>query len=164
MLGRGFNQLDTKELQEMFTLNQIVNFATRGNSTLDLILTNIQQYSSENCFKLAPLEHNDHCCIWVPGGKTQQTKFMNVEKRHITPECRQTILQTIATIDWSRVTELQDVSQKAEKLQSTIMSILDDNCPVESTRVKRTTKPWFDSLARKLRNAKAKAYKNCNSW
>ena len=39
-----FNRLNTKRLQISFDLKQIVTFPTRGDRTLDLVLTNLKEY------------------------------------------------------------------------------------------------------------------------
>ncbi|KAK2555929.1 hypothetical protein P5673_022205 [Acropora cervicornis] len=39
-----FNRLKTKRLQNSFDLKQIVTFPTRGDRTLDLVLTNLKEY------------------------------------------------------------------------------------------------------------------------
>ena len=39
-----FSRLNTKRLQNSFDLKQIVTFPTRGDRTLDLVLTNLKEY------------------------------------------------------------------------------------------------------------------------
>ena len=39
----GFNRLDTLSFRNAFKLKQIVKFHTRGDQTLDLVLTNIKE-------------------------------------------------------------------------------------------------------------------------
>ena len=42
-----FNRLDTSRFRNAFKLTQIVKFHTRGNQTLDLVLTNIKGFYEE---------------------------------------------------------------------------------------------------------------------
>ena len=54
-----FNRLPIDCFSEQYGLSNLVNFHTRGNATLDLILTDICEYT--NAIKLSPLDRNDHC-------------------------------------------------------------------------------------------------------
>ena len=42
-----FNRIDTLSIRNAFKLKQIVKFHTRGNQTLDLVLTNIKEFYEE---------------------------------------------------------------------------------------------------------------------
>ena len=70
-----FNKLDVKNISEQFGLRNIVNFSTRGDAMLDLMLTDMEDYKTPT--KLAPLASNDHCCI-----------LLRSEERRVGKECR----------------------------------------------------------------------------
>ena len=59
MITGNLNHLQTTRLQNSFKLKQIVNFPTRGVATLDLILTNINDFYDPP-IKRPPLGLSDH--------------------------------------------------------------------------------------------------------
>jgi exonuclease III len=65
IIAGDFNRLPITNLCEQFGLSNIVNFPTRHDVTLDLILTDLTAYIDQ-VDKLAPLGTNDHCCIFHP--------------------------------------------------------------------------------------------------
>ena len=58
------NRLDTSGFRNAFTLKQVVKFPTRGNRTLDLILTNLSEYYEDPVKRLA-FGLSDHPSIEV---------------------------------------------------------------------------------------------------
>ena len=54
-----FNRMNTKLIERKLGVKQIVNFATRGEATLDLILTNVQEYYCDPA-QLPPLGGSDY--------------------------------------------------------------------------------------------------------
>ena len=59
-----FNKLNVANLKSSYRLKQIVKFATRGANTLDLVLTNLQDfYDSPD--RLPPFGLSDHMSIQV---------------------------------------------------------------------------------------------------
>ena len=66
LLTGDFNDLNTSSLTSLLPLHQIVDFATCGNSKLDLVFTDIQEYETSRCICLPPILNNDHCAIEIP--------------------------------------------------------------------------------------------------
>lgn len=80
LIAGDFSRLDTRGFQNAFQLNKIVKFPTRGNRTLDHILTNMKSFyknpinrpafglSHHITFELYPLDRCEHpnangeCC------------------------------------------------------------------------------------------------------
>ena len=59
-----FNRLKTRRLQNHFKLKQLVKFPTRGQATLDLILTNMaEKYAEPESFP--PFGLSDHVTVIV---------------------------------------------------------------------------------------------------
>ena len=75
-----FNRLDVKNISEQFGLHNIVNFTTREDAMLDLMLTDIADYKTPS--KLAPLASNDHCCILLDGQPVKSTKYSKILRRN----------------------------------------------------------------------------------
>ena len=59
-----FNRLNTKRLQISFDLKQIVTFPTRGDRTLDLVLTNLEEYYKDP-IQSPPHGLSDHMSVEV---------------------------------------------------------------------------------------------------
>ena len=58
-----FNKLNMTEYEQTFNLRQLVDFSTRGQNTLDLLMTDIREYVTP--IKTAPLGNSDHCGIML---------------------------------------------------------------------------------------------------
>ena len=64
ILTGDFNHLNITNICRHFGFKQVVKFPTRGDVTLDLILTNISEFYSEpKCYP--PLGLSDHCTIHI---------------------------------------------------------------------------------------------------
>ena len=63
LLGH-FNNLNCRRLQNHFSLKQLVKFPTRGRTTLDLILTNLDKFYQPSQ-KLPPFGLSDHFTIFT---------------------------------------------------------------------------------------------------
>ena len=162
-LAGDFNKLNISAVCQVFNLRPIVDFSTRGDASLDQIYTNIGQYNA--CEKLAPLNGSDHCCILLKGSQKLKPQVEYITKRKITPPTRQHILRDLATESWSTVLQERNIDRKVQNLHDIITVVMDRHAPLERVKRKRNHKPWFDSLARKLRNAKTTAYKKgCPTW
>lgn len=59
---------------------------------------------------------------------------------------------------WTAITGILNPHDKAVASQNTISQIVDGHCPAKRKDPKHAKTPWFDDLAKKLRNAKCKAY------
>ena len=73
-----FNDIDTRNISALFPLKQIVSFATRESITLDLVFTDIAEYTYT---KLAPISTNDHCAISLDPSDCKYTPRYNTIKK-----------------------------------------------------------------------------------
>jgi hypothetical protein len=113
---------------------------------------------------MQPLGCSDHKMIFMPSTTITRPEKDYCYKRKITPSARMAIQSDINAINWETITQLQNPHQQAEELQSTILQIVDKHCTIKRVKRAHNSKPWFDALARKLHNAKIKAYrKGCPS-
>ena len=86
---------------EQFNLHDLVNFPTRGNNKLDLVLTDVEEYNVAE--KLSPLGDNDHCCVLLNGQPAKRKRYIPVKQRLITPGHKNEFLVSLAQHDWSNV-------------------------------------------------------------
>ena len=64
LLTGDFNRLDVSQVTNHFRFKQLVDFPTRGDNTLDLILTNWNEYCLKPV-KLPPFGLSDHCTVTI---------------------------------------------------------------------------------------------------
>ena len=95
-----FNLMPLDCLVTQFQLSKKVQFATRGASCLDQILTNVDQYQPAE--ELSPLIRNeqDHYCIYLPGKNIAKHQYRETYVRHISAESKTQVLIDIAKQDW----------------------------------------------------------------
>lgn len=164
VIGGDFNHLNMKDLSSIFDLHNIIDFPTRGKAFLDHVYTNIEELKTVKCEKLAPLGQSDHDTIFVPGKPITKPPAAYYYTRKITPAARINIQQEVAETDWTTITQQPDVHQQAADLQLKLAAIVNKHCPKIHKKTQNKRTPWFDSLAKKLKNAKKKAYsKGCPS-
>ena len=127
-----FNRLELDEYQSSFNLSQVIDFDTRGDATLDLILTDLRRFCVPS--KLAPLVSNDHCCIYVHSQPI--TAFWTIARRCVTESRKVAIGLDVANYDWLCIKNVDNVNTKLEIYTQAITSIVDKHCPVKRLRVK----------------------------
>ena len=75
-----FNRLNISHLKCQFQLKQLINFPTRGEAILDLILTNLKHFY-EVPTRLAPFGLSDHYTIsLIP--KERKKNYIDKQNRH----------------------------------------------------------------------------------
>ena len=158
-----FNRLPLENYQQQNNLTNLVTFHTRENATLDLILTDIAEYSPAT--KLAPIADNDHCCLLLNGVPPKTRKYQRVVRRMVNEHSKRALYQAVALESWSGVLEAQTVDGKVEALHKTIEHILDTHCPKRSVKQRQNKPQWITGSVIKTSRAKNKAYNNDHkSW
>ena len=127
-----FNKLSTSRLCSCHRPKQIVNFATRGNNTLDLILTNLSSFYAPP-IRIAPFGLSDHMSIEVKAKDRSQlpavSKF-KVMSRDLRPSARLAIRQYLELVDVAHLlNQVPFCEGKTSLLVSIIKIGLDFICP-----------------------------------
>lgn len=120
ILTGDFNRLPIDNLESMYQLRNLIDFNTRNDARLDLILTDILEY--DKALKLAPLSSSDHCGILLKGTSIPSTRYTYIWKRSYNYSVKQDILHNLACVDWSPLLDSHDVDQQVEFLHGTINS------------------------------------------
>ena len=158
-----FNKLPVDELCSQFGFRDLVNFTTRADAKLDLVLTDEEEYTE--ALKLAPIAQNDHCCILVEGKLCQKSKYTKVKRRLITPERKQDLLANLAATDWNEVICAPSVHSKVNIYHQKITELLDRHCPERVVKVRSDRPPWITSSIIKLITARDEAFRRgCLSY
>ena len=126
-----FNQLPVADLCEQLGLHDLVNFTTRQDRKLDLILTDIPDYKVPK--KLAPLSTNDHCCIYLPGEGMTRSNYIKVKRRVVR---KNYVLLDLAMQDWSIILNDDNVHNQVKSLHKIIDDLIDKHCIVPSNHAK----------------------------
>ena len=155
-----FNRMPLHDLSVQFNISAQVNFPTRGDATLDQILTDIEHYEQALC--LPPLSGNerDHCCIHLPGQNIIKQKYKEVFCRQWNIQRKTDVLLDIARQDWAQVIDISDLDDMVEQYHTTINNILDEHCPKKRKKVRVDNSFFMSPLIEKIKKARDRAHKN----
>ena len=157
-----FNRLPIQDIQTQNNLRNIVNFNTREDAMLDLILTDSDEY--DNAVELSPIANNNHCCILVNGVKTGSRKYKKIKKRLVNEQRKISVYHAVALERWQEVFEASNVHDKALAFHQIIDRILDKHCPKQTLKCRADKPPWITNSIIKLIHARDKARRNkCKS-
>ena len=133
LLAGDFNRMQQNNFGNQFNLKTMVNFPTRGDVTLDQIMTDIDEYGQAIQLPSLVGNENDHCCIHLPGANITK-HYRTVYKRHCSTANKNAAITDIIQHDWSGVTSCDSVDEMVEKYHCDITDILDDHCPIKRRR------------------------------
>ncbi len=114
-LAGDFNCLDIKQLCIIYGLKQLVKIPTRGDNTLDLVLTNLDPfYHSDSIIAFPPFGLSDHSVIALSprfrDPKSNQKKV--VYKRDMRLSRKAMFGRYLSEIDWSFLDSFESVEVK----------------------------------------------------
>ena len=158
-----FNDLDTSELVNIYPVNQIVNFPTRGSNRLDLVFTDIPEYISSGCIQRPPILCNDHCAIEIPSvNRLPTSKYTTIKKRAITPLAKLLLSTALNHETWDNLYQTSDVNEKVTIIHEKIYALLDKHCPMRSVRATNGKPSLSTPLIEKIKRAKLRVHHNKN--
>ena len=136
---------NTSSLTSLLPLHQIFDFATCGNSKLDPVFTDIQEYVTSRCICLSPILNNYHCAIEIPPASAlRPSKYQTVAKRTVTASAKIAITEELSRHNWRDIYDELSVDKKVEIFQNRVSQIFDKHCPLRSMR-KPEGKPLLTS-------------------
>ena len=163
VLTGDFNRLPVDNLCAQFGLRDLVNFPTRDQAKLDLMLTDVDEY--DHPIKLAPISHNDHCCILLEGKQFHRSNYTKVRRRLVTPERKNSLLSDLASESWENVLNTDSIHDKVTNLNSTVTQLLNKHCPERDIKIRADRPQWMTSSILKLIKARDEAYdRGCSSY
>ena len=118
-----FNGLNVANLKSSFNLKQIVKFPTRGQNTLDFILTNLQDFYN-NPDKRSPFGLSDHLSFeLLPKSRAQIPKQRKiVQSRDLRPSGRLAIRSYLEKVDVPALLDNVNTCTEKTKLFETIVN------------------------------------------
>ena len=163
-----FNYLDMTPFEDVVSLTQLVWFSTRGQNKLDLVYTDITEYSEDphkTCQSAPNVGRSDHSSIEISTSFSPKPKYETIQRRVVTEKSKIEVTNKLHLQSWDAVLNTSDPNDKASLFQQTVANIVDEHCPVRSIRVPVGKTPITTPLITKLRRAKKSAFrKKCPSW
>ena len=163
ILAGDFNRLNITQLTSQFRLKQLVKFYTRGERTLDLILTNLKSfYQTPN--KHSPFGLSDHCTISVipKQRKKSSNKRKTVIVRDMRPSSKKAFGRFLSTIDWSYLELFKSIDDKYNYFNTMILTGLNIIMPIKSIKLHINDVPWMTGHLKGLINRRQRALKENN--
>jgi hypothetical protein len=140
-----------------------VIFPTRGERTLDLILTNLGTYY-DIPQRFPPFGLSDHCTVAInpkQRAKEHSTSTL-VTTRDKKPSSKQAFGRYLSAVDWSALTSLQDTHDKYSYFINAVRIGLDTICPTKKVKIHRNDTPWMSANLKSLIAIRQKAFANNN--
>ena len=139
ILSGDFNRLNINRLLTQFKLKQLVRVPTRGDQTLDLILTNMPQVYNEDLVQtFPPFGLSDHVVVLLePKPRCMRnTSSRRCITRRDTRERRKCELgRYFGSIDWSILKSLPDCESKLRLFHDLVKSGLDTIMPLKTIKL-----------------------------
>ncbi len=144
LLTGDFNRLDVSQVTNHFRFKQLVDFPTRGDNTLDLILTNWNEYCLKPV-KLPPFGLSDHCTVTIyPKVRSKCVKsFKKIFIRDMCLSSKQALGRYLTHINWSTIDILQDTEEKYQFFNNIIHLGLDTIMPTKTIKDHTQDAPWI---------------------
>jgi hypothetical protein len=157
------NILDTSRISRQFNLKQLVKFATRGERTLDVILTNLSKFYG-NPQKLAPFGLSDHCTIKVlPRTKsTTENMFKIIRSRDLRQSDKNAVGRTLSAVDWSCLDNVVTCEEKVTIFNDIVVNTINTIMPITAKKIHINDAPWMTTKLRGLIKKRQKAFNNGN--
>ena len=129
-----FNRMTINHILKNCNLKQLVTFPTRGDATLDLIMTNFSVHYKDPV-PMPAMGKSDHMCIlWRP--KVQVVKHQST-KRTYRPMKDSQLREFgvwIKDEDWSNVLSAENTQQKADALYESLRGAIDRFYPMQQCK------------------------------
>ncbi len=148
-----FNRMNIQRIVNGNDLNQIIYFPTRGNATLDLVLTNHKLKSHyRKPIPLSPIGYSDHLSIlWEP---CVVKSLKNQKEVRITRPFRESGVrafgQWVQNQDWLEILQTDGTQEKTDKFYQMLDLAIDDCFPLVKTKSYSNDKPWLTDRIKNL--------------
>ena len=157
-----FNRLNIRRLTSQFRMKQLLNKPTRGDHTLDLVMTNLPHLYDNNAVQtLPPFGLSDHSVVIVHP-KARPTKLgrsrRSVSRRDLCASRETEIGRYLSNIHWSLVEDAKICEDKLKLLTDIITTSLDNIMPVKQFKVHTDDPSWITAEFKALIKRRQKAF------
>lgn len=164
IISGDFNRMNIQPITRGNDLFQIINFPTRGDATLDFIITNskLKELYSDP-IPYSPIGYSDHrCVLWK--SVIADVSYKNVVKTHFCRPITDSGIRSFGTWlqnqDWHEVLNAQGTQNKTNVFYQILDCANDLFFPVKKKKVHNNDKPWVTSHIKNLIIARQRAFEN----
>ena len=154
-----FNRLDICHLRNHFKLKQLVKFPTRGQATLDLILTNMgNHFSTPESFP--PFGLSDHSTVIVKPKErilNQHTR-KKINIRDMRESKKTSLGRYLSNVDWSCINMQSSCEGKLRNFNELITNGINNIMPERSIKVYPKDAPWMTIKLKELIRLRQNAF------
>ena len=147
-------------------LSQIVTFPTRGDATLDKIITNFSAYYLPPQ-PFSPIGLSDHSAVsWFPNTNLAKRRNANIT-RTIRPMKDSGIREFgawITQFDWSQVLETEGTIAKTDTFYEILQKGIDTHFPTREIKIHISDKPWMSSKTKDLIRRRQEVFDPSRPW
>ncbi len=157
------NQLPEGSLCGLYNLKQIVTAPTRGNNTLDKVLTNMKDYYNTPVI-LPNIGKSDHSTVKVTPScyRPPTGSKVKVTTRVMGNNEKAFFAQEIQRVNWNPLLRLESCQEQLDYFISTITGLFETHFPKKEVFRHESDKPWVTDSFRKLVRKRQYAYLNGN--
>ena len=156
-----FNHFKSSIIQRQYGLKQIFRFSTRGNKTLDKILTNLSHYYTD-ITKLSPFGLSDHCTIFAKPGDRPKNEPITRTVRNIKPSNKIKIGGYLSRIDWSILHTVNTIEEKVQLFEDLILTGINIIAPEKIIKIHSNDEPWMTADLKSQIKKRQKAFAQGN--
>ena len=146
-----FNHLNVDSLQRHFNLKQLVKSPTRGQATLDLILTNMAKFFSQPEIN-PPFGLSDHSTVLLNPKK--RTPAMSIRKQIFVRDKRQSkkdsLARYFASLNWPLLMDQKDCEGMLSVFEEIVKIGMNNIMPIKSIKVYPKDAPWMTIKLKEL--------------
>ncbi len=145
-----FNKADISCILDRELVN-VVRQPTRGQNTLDLIISNLRRFY-QTITIMPPVGKSDHSTVlWKPTSDSRQTgPKQTLHTRPITDSATRSFGQWITAYDWKPVLDATSTQAKADTFYEILGEQIEAHFPMEKTKCVPSDKPWMSTKIKNL--------------
>ena len=113
VIAGDFNKLNLTRLCSRFNLKKSILAPTRGNNTLDQVLTNMRDMYNPT-IHLPPLWHSDHQCLLLVPKQKEKLPICYKRGRILTPGNLAVLSRKVIPEDWFNVYAVEEIDEKVK--------------------------------------------------
>jgi len=154
-----FNQLPDAQLRS-YPLHQLTSFATRGNSILDKIYTNIPSWF-QTPTPLPAVSGSDHDTVYLQPAADPPRPPKSVKviyRRLVSPNRKALLYNQMLRLNWTPLFHMNSCQEMVDSFYSIVTYWLDYFMPVVRKSANNLNKPWVTATFQHLVKQRQRAF------
>ena len=155
-----FNDLPTACIRKTCGFMQVVDVPTRGDATLDLILTNCSNIFYEKPITLPKIGEGDHFPVLYKAKRYIPPKSIKkcIEIRRFPDSAINQFGAWIVNFDWKQLSLIPDVDDRIIYFSTLTWRMIDIFFPLKKVKIPSTDKEWITPIIKDLISKRQKAH------